>query len=329
MEQSSSNREGFIHPDIETWIPSDGENKIRVCPPTWEDATHFGSDVYVHYSIGADKNAFICANKQEGKACPVCEVRQELDAAGEVSTELYWKKRVVMYIIDRSAEEKGPLIWSAPWTIDRDISKGALDDDNSVIAVDSPSEGYDVTFERTPGTASAPPTYVSLKVARKSSPMLDSDEDIDKAMAFIMEHPIPSVIVTHDYEHVKKVFEGGPSGVRTEKDATPERTALKDEPASEAGSLPSWDEVHDMDETDLGSFAEEVGVDISKKEFADVAECADWICEAVGIEPEPEPEPPPKVKAGIKFSKPSIKKPSLQSDEKAGWQTKLAKLKKK
>ena len=40
--QSGTSKEGFIIPDVQTFTPADGDNKIRILPPTWEDAGHYG-----------------------------------------------------------------------------------------------------------------------------------------------------------------------------------------------------------------------------------------------------------------------------------------------
>ncbi len=47
-----------------------GDNFIRILPPTWEDAEHYGLDVHVHYSVGPQRETVICMNKTFDKSAP-------------------------------------------------------------------------------------------------------------------------------------------------------------------------------------------------------------------------------------------------------------------
>jgi len=331
--QGAGNREGFILPSINTWSPKDGENKVRILPPTWDDAEHYGAEVYVHYSVGSDKGTYICLNKQAGESCPVCEVRQELDNAGddEAARELLPRKRVAMYVIDRNEESKGPMIWASPWTLDQEIAKQSIDDDGGALALDSPTEGYDVTFSREQQGKNVPPKYVGVKISRKPSPIFDSEEEIETVLDYVSENPIPKCFVLHDYEAVKKVFEGGP-GKRAPDETPPERAhkpgksgggGKKEELPSttEAASLlPSWDEVHEMDEDAATAFAEEAGLEFGDQEFDDLAACQDWLCEQLGIEkPKPKTSGKPFIGGGKKTAEPPTG---------SAWKSKLSKFKK-
>ena len=221
--QSGSNREGCISPEINTWSPSDGENKIRILPPTWDDADHYGMEIFVHYNVGSEKGTYICLSKQNREACPVCEVRAELDAAGDedAARELLPRKRVGMFVIDRQQESKGPMLWLSPWTLDQEIAKQAIDEDGGALALDNPEEGYDITFAREQQGKNVPPKYVGVKVARRPSPIFDDQGETDAVLAYVMENPIPKTLVFHDYDTVKRVFEGGPSGRRSPEETPP------------------------------------------------------------------------------------------------------------
>lgn len=331
--QGAGNREGYVLAEINTWTPSDGENKIRILPPTWDDAVHYGYEVFVHYQIGSDKGTYICLNKMKAEPCPICDVRQELDHAGddEAARELLPRKRVAMFVIDRKEESKGPMIWFSPWTLDQEIAKQSIDEDGGALALDSPEDGYDVTFSREQQGKNVPPKYVGVKVARKASPLFNSEEEITSVMDYVVGHPIPSCLLFHEYEAVKKVFEGGP-GRRAPDETPPERarttkSTKEPEKVEEQVELPSWKEVHEMDEDGITTFTEAAGVDFSEEEFDDLAACADWVCAQLDISAPPHP----KAAGG---GKPSIGKPSVGKKAEAteapasDWKAKLSKFRK-
>src|SRR5271154_4877269 len=64
------NYDTYIQPKFKQWKPKDGKNRIRILPPTWEpeDAPwqrqeHYGLDVYINFSIGADNQAYLSLGK--------------------------------------------------------------------------------------------------------------------------------------------------------------------------------------------------------------------------------------------------------------------------
>jgi hypothetical protein len=64
--QDGSNRDSMFNQDVKMYKPKEGDNNIRILPPTWPDAKHFGFDGYVHYDIGPDGAAYLCLEKMEG-----------------------------------------------------------------------------------------------------------------------------------------------------------------------------------------------------------------------------------------------------------------------
>ena len=342
--QTASSREGYVISEVSTWAPSDGENKVRILPPTWDDAEHYGFEVYVHYRVGADKATYICLNKMKKEACPICEVRQDLDRAGdtEAAKEMLPTKRVATFIIDRKQESKGPLLWSAAWTLDQEIAKQATDETGKALALDSPESGYDVTFSREQQGADVPPKYVGVKIARRTSPLFDTEEEIEKTIEFVVEHPIPDCLVYHDYDAVKKVFEGGVSSAERGKEgdaparekpkasdkALPAKAIKKSapepepepEPEGDPVELPTWAEVHEMEEDDVTAFAEASELTFADQEFDDLAAFADWVCEQLDIA-----KPVIKPKVG----KPTIGGKKQEAESKPAWKSKLANFKNK
>jgi len=341
--QNAGNREGCIKPEINTWSPSDGENKIRILPPTWEDAEHYGIEVWVHYNIGSDKGTYLCLNKQDGVTCPICEVRSEMDHAGdnEAARDFIPRKRVGMFVIDRAQEQKGPLLWLSPWTLDQEIAKQAIDEDGGALALDNPGEGYDITFSREQQGKNVPPKYVGVKVARKSSPLFDDDNEIEAALNYVMENPIPTTLVHHEYDTVKAVFEGGPAVKRTAEETAPERPrpklvagkavrpapepeAEEEDPEDDDDTPPTWEEVHALDEDAVTALAEKHELDFGEEEFDDLEQCQDWVCAQLSIE-KPKPAKTGKPVIGSKNKATTESAPPASA---GGWKGKLDKFKK-
>ena len=193
---------------INTFSAADGDNLIRPLPPTWEDPEHYGYDIYVHYGIGPDNQAYLCRKKMLNEACPVCEEakRAEREGDDEYYKELKPKQRVAFYLVDRDDEEKGALVWSAPWGFDRDVCKISVDKrSGEVLELDNPEDGYDIEFEKT--GAKKRTKYEGVKIARKAS-----DLDNDEALEFIDENPLPDILNFYSYEHIADVFNGGSGG---------------------------------------------------------------------------------------------------------------------
>lgn len=217
--QTGSGRDTFIKSEIKLFNPKEGEHRIRVLPPTWEEAEHFGLEVGVHYSIGPDNAGYLCLYRMKGDLCPICEARTEADRLGEEELAKAYKisKRVCMWVIDRKAEGEGPKVWPMPWTIDRDIcAQAAEDDDGAVILLDDPDSGYDVSF-RVEGSGLSK-KYVGLKIARKPSPLSDEEDTATEWLQYVVDHPLPDCLEYHDYDHIKEAHDGKSS--RPDADAT-------------------------------------------------------------------------------------------------------------
>jgi gp32 DNA binding protein like len=187
-----------------------GNNLLRVLPPTWDKADHYGYDIYRHESIGPDNSMYLCLKEMKGEACPVCEERSELDRLGETkdAAELKPRHRVVVWIVDRDQEKEGPMIWDMSWTMDKDIA--ALSENKrtgEILLIDHPDEGYDFEFSRE-GTTMTNTKYVGKSIARRPSPINDDPEIQDQWLNFITEHPIPTVLNFYSYEHIASVFSG-------------------------------------------------------------------------------------------------------------------------
>jgi len=232
----------------------EGGYRIRIMPPTWDDADHYGMDIYVHYGIGADQGSYLCLEKMLKKECPVCAERRALERAGDVDAAkaLSPTKRVVVWAIDRKDEDAGPQLWAMPWTVDRDFATLSEDKDSGeVLAVDDPEEGYDLSFSREGSGLKT--KYVGAKIARKPSPLHDDDETKDEWLAFIEKNPLPSVLRYFDAEHIAGIFAGGSKDDDEDEDDEDEkprsrRGKKRDDDDDDDDDVDDGDEDDELDE---------------------------------------------------------------------------------
>ena len=299
--QSGGLKSWFISDDIKTFVPKEGGkgNIMRILPATWEGAEHWGYDVYVHFGIGSNNSAFLCLDIMKGEPCPICEEKKRATKARDSSEEYLAKleptKRVMMYIIDRRNEDDGVLLWSAPWTIDKEICKKAVSKKTGELYIlDDIDEGYDVIIDR---EGQGLKTKYSVEIDRDASPL---GEHSELWLEHIEETPIPDALVFSDYESITKEFESGglyvskpmdeksgsaTAGKKTDRvkpkivdDPEPEPNT---EPEPELEDEPTWDSIHDMKRKALLELAEDN--DISIDEDLDGEEIADTICAELGI----------------------------------------------
>lgn len=208
-EQQGGNFDNIFKDGVKNFKTQQGDNTIRIMPPTWEDAEHYGYDVWVHYSIGADKGTYLCPKKMKNKPCPICDAVQEMKSEGEAEAakRIEAKRRVLVYLIDREQRKPTPMVWAMPWTVDRDIA-GVSENKKTgaILAIDDPKGGYDVSF-RIEGSKRNT-KYGAVAVDRESSPLSDDKEERAEWLELIAEKPLPKLLKYHDEEYLQKVVDG-------------------------------------------------------------------------------------------------------------------------
>ena len=217
-QKSFSGRDSYFSKNMKFFVTKGGGNKIRIMPPTWEGAKHYGHDIYVHYGIGPDNVGYLCLDRMSGEPCPLCEARAEADHTGDedLAKALRATRRVAVYVIDRSAPGEGPKVWAMPQTVDKEICAQAWDKETGeVYALDHPDEGYDISFD-VEGQGQTK-KYVGIRLARRSSPLSDDDKQAMAWLQHVTDFPIPNELVLHEYDEMKQAFEGQPSAA-AEKD---------------------------------------------------------------------------------------------------------------
>lgn len=301
--------DSFLADHVKVWKANNGANALRIMPPTWQGAKHYGLDVWVHYGVGPDDQSYLCLDKMKGEECPICRERDRARRAGEDETyikDLEPTRRVLMYLVDRDHESDGVQAWAAPWTIDRDISAVSVDRrTQEVLPIDDPENGYDVEFERTGKGMNT--KYVGLAVARRSSSLGNMDW-----LDFAVDNPLPEILVYHSAERIAQVFGGGGSRSTREaeqgaghRDAPAERTSRGQPPAHadeepprrrqqqsapQEPELPTFEQVHAMTGAELDDAVSLYKLTkINPQDAESDAQLAEWICEDLNLQPAPPP----------------------------------------
>ncbi len=214
--------------DVKVYAPKQGANLLRILPPSWKGARHFGLRVKVHYDIGPEDRRYLCLRDEHSphKRCPVCEALYDLgpNATQDEKRALRAGDGVAYYVIDRDAENEGVKVWLTSPTNDSEIAAQMVNRRNkSVLPIAHPDDGYDVEFTRT-GTGKMKTRYRGFQIMRESSPLSDSDKRADEWLDYVFDHPLPEVLNFYSPERIEEVFYG------RQKDDAPRGRARDAEP---------------------------------------------------------------------------------------------------
>lgn len=192
------------------WKPKDGKNRIRILPPTWKGAKHYGYDIFVNYNIGPDNQSYLSLSKHGLGGDPIAEARREAQADGDkdFAKKLSPNQRILYWIIDRSDEDEGPLLWAAPFTFDKALSNLCIDEDTKdVMFIDDPKTGRDVRFYKE-GTGLLTKYDPSKMKVLAEGPIHDDADTEQDWLDFVADNPLPEVLNFYSYEHINAAFAG-------------------------------------------------------------------------------------------------------------------------
>lgn len=219
------NFDSFIKPEYKMYKVRDGKNLIRIMPPTWDDAKHYGFDIYVNYGIGADNQSYLSLSKMKGEADPIADARKQAEREGDkdLAKALRANQRILMWIIDRQDEDEGPQLWAAPFTVDKDIANVSFDEDTKeVVFIDDPENGCDVRFHKEGEGMLTKYPGAKIKLL-KPSPLCEDEKLQDEWLEYVQENPIPDCLNYYDAEYIASVFDGQVRGKDEEIDEKPRR----------------------------------------------------------------------------------------------------------
>lgn len=236
-QQSGGLYDSYLKQGIQMYKAKEGDCTVRILPGSWEDTEKWGAgweiSIWVHFGIGSDESSFLCLDKMLGKECPICEARHETSDEDEQSS-LKPSLRALCWVIDRDNEKAGPMLWSMPNSLFREINLRSIEKKtNTPILIDHPEEGFDLMFTRT-GTG-LKTKYTGVEIERDSSPVHDDQKLQKRWLDYIEDNPLPEVLNYYEPAYLEKVLRGKVDR-RTrdeDEDAPPTRVRRTREPEPE------------------------------------------------------------------------------------------------
>ncbi len=241
---------------VKIFKPREGKNTIRILPPSWDSAAHYGYDTHVNYSIGIDDQAYLSLSAMKNEPDPLAEARKQAEKQGnkKLADSLRPSHRIAFYLIDRMAEEEGVQLWAAPFGVDKSFLNIAIDEDSGeIMMVDHPDDGNDIRFYKE-GTGLTTKYPADKMRVLKASPLHEDPKQADEWLDFATNNPIPDMLNFYSYEHIASVFEGQAAKVEEadEKPAKGKSNPLPDdddEPVKpRTRSRPKVDDDEDVDD---------------------------------------------------------------------------------
>ena len=313
--RSIGGRDSYFKQEVKYFTPREGVNNIRILPPPPDaDWGHYGIGIFVHYDIGVDGSAYLCLAKMKGEDCPACEERARASSTGEedLAKQLRPGERVAVYVIDRSKEGDGPLLWNLPSNLDKDITKLCIDPGTGeVLYPDNPEEGYDLSFTREGQGLKT--KYKGIQFSRRTSPLSDDPKEGDAWLQYICDHAIDSMLQYFEYDYMESALNGTAAAVHTPaapkeepaadpsvtprkaiqrpgKKAAPEPEPEPEPSAEEGEEVPSWEDIEGADEDALVALIETFELTPPDDGFDSEDALRDWVAEQLGVE-KPAPAP--------------------------------------
>lgn len=236
-EQRATQFDSPYREGVKLFKPVEGENAIRILPPTWDDAFHYGLDVYFHYSVGEEQQTYICPLKMNVGECPICLEAKTIKPKNKADEDLLKAmkpgKRVLVWVIDRNKEEDGPLLYPMPWTMDKDISAMSIDPrSGEILHVDDPENGFDIFFTKT-GTGITT-KYTGTRIDRRESPLHSNTAVANEWLEAVQAMPITEAFVVYDTATIEASFSGKPKAPAAATTATTRKRMIDDTTEHEA-----------------------------------------------------------------------------------------------
>lgn len=226
-ERSGGNFDTPFLPGVDTYRPENGDNLVRILPPTWDGADHYGMTIWVHAFVGADSSTYLCPRKMLNKKCPICEAAKLAKDNGEAdeAKQLQVQEKLICYVLDRDEDDNIPRVWMMSWTQDRDINALCYNKrSGEVLLIDHPDEGYDLTIKR---HGKGLGTRYNFIVDRDPTPIADKQSDADEVLEFIKEKPLDGVLKYFSAEHMEASISGSAEepdeDADDDEDAKPQR----------------------------------------------------------------------------------------------------------
>ncbi len=214
IKERANNRGGnfdsIFKSSFKVYKVREGKNVLRILPPTWEKPKHYGYDIWVNYGIGADNQSYLSLAKMKGQKDPIAEARiiASRDGDDNLARALQARQRILMWVIDRNAEDEGPQLWPAAFTVDKDLAAMSFDEDTKEVSyIDDPDNGRDFRFYKEGEGLKTKYPAAKMKLLT-GSPLHEDPELAAEWLDFVAANPLPDVLNFYDYEHIAAMFDG-------------------------------------------------------------------------------------------------------------------------
>lgn len=210
-ERRSSQFDGIIVPGgPRIFKAKQGNNTIRILPPTWKDPIHYSYEVKIHNEVGPNRGSYICLNENEAaptRDCPLCEERNSSSLSTEEKDKLRPRARNYLYLIDRKETNVGVQLWSISTQADKEIlTQSLIKRTQRYLPIVHPIDGYDIDFSREGEMLNT--RYRGYMVSRESTPLSTNEDEMMEWIKYIDNHPIPEILQFYSADHIREVYHG-------------------------------------------------------------------------------------------------------------------------
>jgi len=140
--------------------------------------------------------------------------------------------------LDRTAPDKGPLLWAIPTSVLDDILDDSEDDETgALLNIDNPDKGYDITFTAE-GAGKRTCKYKKIRVARKPTSIAEDDEDYNYILDFVEKNSLNKILNYYTFDHIAAKFGVETVETKEESPRRGRRSEPEPEPESEEEESP-------------------------------------------------------------------------------------------
>jgi hypothetical protein len=223
VEESYSTREdsgkykSYVSSDIplKQWKPDEGDHFVDIIPflagehnPNgYEvDTELYRVEVYAHFGIGVNENAYVCPNHTIGERCPICELQAKMKMQGASEDDvksLNAKRRCVYQVLvydTPKTEAEGLMYWEASYHLTERNLNGVAKQGRAGkwIEFADPDDGKTVEFTKEGKGITM--SFTGFKLTDRD--YIIDDEVLEECVA------LGDYIEILDYEELSQALEG-------------------------------------------------------------------------------------------------------------------------
>ena len=296
--------DNFHRTDIPVFKPKGKEGSrveytLRICPTSWRDPSpkHWGLECYYHPNIGASNGSYLCYTGMEkmcqlkfkmnleefakrteidlpkNAVCPIEEAKALRLEKGdkEGASQLYPRKCVLVFVIDRDNENLGPMLWRMPFKyVNEELLYMTA---KKVKRISDPLEGYDIILQVIQQGKDSKNVNYRVSLDDELTPLHEDVETANKWLDFLEQNPIPKMLVFEDGDYISKVYNG-------EVDASERQEEEKED--IDVGTL-SFEKLDEMTLPQLKTVALKLQFSQQIVDKLEASELIDLICKELEI----------------------------------------------